>query len=264
MSFDKLIGDMELMSKAQTLDAADKDAKAAAAAAAAGPSGDGDKGGEHGAGGEGGTQEAAGGSAHADGGKGAGEGQGAQKAAGTGTDEEMGKSFTIVLENGEAMEAFDGTAMLKALGDKVGSVGLRLDSTEGKVKEALGKAILLIGGQSEVINTLSKSLSVQGALVNEQADLIKSLRVDLDAVRSQPAGRKSVTSPGQFSTADPLVKSMGNDGGTNEMAPQEFLTKCLSLQKEGLMSLQDVAIAEASLGANVPIPAHISAKVFSK
>lgn len=262
MSFQDLIGRLGTMSKAQSIDDTNKDAKVAAAAAdgaAAGAAADGDKGGDDGAGTGGEGTQAAAGSANAAAGEGSGEGAGtaAQGAQGDGTDQEaLGKSLTLTDGEGNPIDVLDAAPLLKALGD-------RLDATEGDIKQALGAAIVVMTQQSASIATMLKSFADQGVVVTEQAELIKSLRTDLDAIRAQPAGRRSVSNPAQISASDPLIKSLNTDAANDGMAPTEFLAKCLSLQKTGGMSLQEVAIAEASIGSNVAVPSHIVSKVFS-
>jgi hypothetical protein len=275
------------MAKSHTLDDANKaadtaaaqaggeaaNAEAGAGAEAAGTTANGE-------GGEDGTQnttaaDATAGSADAANGEGSGEasGEAAQGAAEAGGDEEMGKSFTLVLENGEEVEAVDASLLLKSLQTSMASTISRIDASEGEIETALTKAVELLGVQSDAIGTLTKSFAEQGqafadqsALVAEQNEMIKSLRTDLDALRNQPGGRKSVANPAGISADDPMVKSLAAAGDETKLGlpPQEFLAKCLALQTTGGMSLHDVAVAEASIGNGVAVPQHIVAKVFAK
>lgn len=278
MSFEKLMGalaaikDQETLSKAQSSDDANKDAKVAAAAAdgaAASTAADGNKGDDNAnAGGEGqGGAAAEAGSADADAGKGSGEGAGKAAedcaAEGAGKEGQMGKSFSATSENGEKFEAIDATDLLKSFCEELKSFSSRLEGNEGKTQEVLGKAIEIISGQGASIATLTKSLTEQSAAIAEQAEMVKSLRADIDVLRNAPAGRKSVANPAQVSTDSPLAKSLSNDGKSEGMKSQEFLAKCLDLQRNGRMSLQEVAMAEAAIGSNVAVPEPIVTKVFS-
>lgn len=166
-------------------------------------------------------------------------------------------TIKLTLEDGSELEAFDGGEMLKSLGE-------RLDATEGNVTQLLGQAVMLLGAQSGQIAELAKSFTEASVLVKEQGETITALRADIDALRNQPAGRKSVANPGNVDGGAPLIKSLNTGDDQKGMQPQEFLAKCLTLQKGGKMSLQEVAIAEAAIGSNVAVPDAIRSKVFSQ
>lgn len=260
MSFKDLIGALGTLSKAQGIDNAEN--VNIAGVAAGGEANDGANAGGEGAGG---TQAQAAAAGGAEGqGSGQGEGGAAQvvQVAGDGQAAALVKSLTSfeVTVGDETFEGADASEILKSLTNLAGHI----DDSEGQIKTALGQAVIVMGTQSQQINDLTKSLAGHGTLVAEQANLIKSLRDDLDGLRNSPSGRISVTNPAQLSGASPLAKSLQLGDGKEGLPPQEFLAKCLSLQKTGAMSLQDVAIAEASIGSGVPVPSHITAKVFSK
>ncbi len=246
MSFTDLIGKLETLGKSQSLDDANKDAKVAAAAAD--------------------------GVAAAGDGKGAGDagtvvatGTEAKDKDGGDGDDELGKSFTLVLEDGQEVEGFDGTKLLKSLRQRVMTSEASIKSAAEEAvqgQSAMAKAIEVIAAQDAHLTNLAKSFGDQVKTITEQSELIKSLRADLDEVRNQSAGRRSVINPSQVSTANPLVKSLKND--EEGLQPQEFLAKCLDLQRDGKMSLQEVAMAEAAIVSNVAVHASIVNKVFSK
>lgn len=167
-----------------------------------------------------------------------------------------GKTITFTLENGDEVEAFDGGAMLKALGD-------RLDTSDTAVKQLLGQAVMLIGAQGQQLAEMTKSLTEAGALVKTQGETITALRTDFDALRNEPSGRKSVSTPAPAAGGQ-MAKSLQNgDDDEAGMQPREFLAKCLGLQKDGRMSLQEVAMAEAAIGSGLAVPDGIRNKVFS-
>jgi len=168
----------------------------------------------------------------------------------------LGKSMTFTLEDGTQIEAFDGGEMLKALSERV-------DSDGESVKKLLGQTIMLLSTQNGQIAELTKSLTEAGALVKSQGETITTLRADFDALRNEPAGRKSVTNPAGAGGGTPLAKSLNNGGDGDGLPPNEFLAKCLDLQKEGRMTLQEVATAEAAIGSGVAVPDGIRTKVFS-
>lgn len=91
-------------------------------------------------------------------------------------EEPFGKSFTVTLEDGTEAEAFDGTAMLKALHDE--NVALR---SQG---EDMAKALTGLGG-------LVKGLH---AALSEQAEMLKSLRGEVRKLGAQGNGRRTTLS----------------------------------------------------------------------
>lgn len=241
MSFDALIGKLGTLSKAQPLDDAKKDDKIAAAAA-----------------------DGAAASAAAS----AKDGKGAKKSD---CDDEdiMGKSMVLVLENGEEMEGFDGVELMKSMFARVKAAEKQVQDVEAGSKDVMSKAIEIIGAQGVTMTALQKSLAEQATkvgeqekLIGEQTELIKSLRTDLDALRSEPAGRKSAQNPAQVKAESPLAKSLQNGEGEG-MKPQEFLAKCLTLQKAGKMTMQEVCYAETAIQNGIALPASTVSKVFS-
>lgn len=164
------------------------------------------------------------------------------------------KTITLTLDDGTEVDAFDGAEMLKALGD-------RLDTSDTAVKQLLGQAVMLIGAQGQQLAEMTKSLTEAGALVKTQGETITALRTDFDALRNEPSGRKSVSAP---PAGGQMAKSLQNgDEDEAGMQPREFLAKCLGLQKDGRMSLQEVAMAEAAIGSGLAVPDGIRNKVFS-
>lgn len=247
----------------------------AAAADGAAAGGENTNGGE---GGNGKTDDATQGAGEGQGsGEGAGAGSSGAAAAGEGENDELGKSFTLVLEDGTEVEALDASKELLRLRSQVaeltksmGGVNGTLKSYEADASEIMTSAIDLIKSQGEALAAMQTTIKEQGEqlaksleTIGSQDATIQSLRTDLDAVRNEPAGRKSVTNPGEVRAESPMAKSLQNDAGTG-LGPQEFLAKCLSLQKAGRLTLQDCAMAEAAIGSNVPVPPAIVSKVYSE
>lgn len=285
MSFEALMGALGTLSKSMPADDTNKDAKVAAAAAdgaaasaAADGAGEGNGGAGEGQGQGSGEGEGAGeaGSAGAAAGEGQGGGEGAtatgEEGTGEGEGESLGKSFTLELENGEEVEAFDATQLLKSMNARLvateqglAAAGQGIKATEDQAVAVIGKAVEIITAQGGVIADLKKSLDTQSTTVTEQAELIKSLRADLDELRNQPAGRKSVTNPVQVSADATLAKSINTigEGEQKGLPPAEFLAKCLSMQKSGKLTMQECILAEAAIGSGVPVDQAIVTKVFS-
>jgi len=166
----------------------------------------------------------------------------------------MAKSFTMELEGGEQVQAFDGVELMKSLAAVI-------DSNEKVAVEAMGKAVMIIGTQSGQIAELTKSLAAATDLITTQGETMAAMRADLNVVRNQPTGRRSIASPVQASAE--MAKSLTTEQA-QEMPAGEFLAKCLSLQKDGEMSLQEVAMAEAAIGSGVAVPDSIRNKVFKQ
>lgn len=168
----------------------------------------------------------------------------------------MAKSFTMELEGGEQVQAFDGVELMKSLAAVV-------DANEKVAVEAMGMAVMTISAQSGQIAELTKSLTAASELINTQGETMAAMRADLDNVRNQPTGRRSIASPVQASAE--MAKSMTPEQAkAQEMPTGEFLAKCLSLQKDGSMTLQEVAMAEAAIGSGVAVPDSIRNKVFKQ
>lgn len=153
-----------------------------------------------------------------------------------GADEEngaevFGKSLSFTLEDGQVVEAVDGTELVKAL-------MTRVENTEEVMQKALGGAIDLIKSQGE---------------------MIKSLQIQVDKLSGEGRGRKAVISIAERPTV--LKKSEDDAQG---IQPAEFMAKALQAQAEGKITGQDVARAEAYLNRGLGVPAEIVARVAAQ
>lgn len=146
----------------------------------------------------------------------------------------MAKSFSFQLETGEVIEALDGTELVKSLMNRV-------DTSEGVIAKALGQAVELIGKQ--------------GARMNEQADLIKSLQADVKKLSSQGAGRKAVLSVAEKQTEATLAKSESG------MTRQEFFAKANAAFDAGRISGKDLTVIDVSLRSGLEIDQGLMSKV---
>lgn len=162
-----------------------------------------------------------------------GDGEGGEGGDDQGEEEPMGKSFMIQLENGDEVEAFDGTEMLKSLRSELDKSNQRLEQTEQRSAEALEKAI---------------------GMVKEQNTIIKSLQEDLKAVRSAGRGRKAVVAVSEGGK-EQLQKSQ-------EMTGQEFMTKAMSAMEAGRLTGMEVSRAESYLNKGLSIPQDLVDKVL--
>lgn len=152
---------------------------------------------------------------------------------GEGEGEPMGKSFTMKLDDGTEVEAIDGTALVKALMDRV-------ETNEGVLAKALGSVL---------------------GVVKAQGELIKSLTEKVEKLGAQPKGRKTVLSIAEkpAGTTEALAKSQPEG-----IKPDEFMAKCLTAQASGRISGTDVARAEAYLNRGLQVPADIVSRVVQQ
>lgn len=156
-----------------------------------------------------------------------GEGEGGEGEGG----ETVAKSFSLTLEDGTTVEAFDGEAMVKAL-------TARIDANETATIAALNQAVGLIKGQ---------------------ATMLKSMGEKLQALSNGGAGRKAV-----LSIIDkPLVKSVQQQEQPAGMTTDQFFAKAHAAQKEGRITGGDIALAETLLNRGEQIPAHIVQRVIA-
>lgn len=214
MSFEKLISELselgaeqEQMSKALPADDGADDDKIQAAAA------------------DGGDGDGAGADAGAD----AGDGDGASK---DDDGEPMGKSLGMVtLENGEQVDAIDGTELVKAL-------MARVETTEGQMQKALEGAVGLIKGQSAMIKSLS----------DQVAKLAGAGR-----------GRKAAVTVHEKVGGAPLNKS--EPAGMNA---DEFMAKALTAQAAGKIRGVDVAMIENCVNRGIAVPEGLVNKVVGQ
>ena len=151
-------------------------------------------------------------------------------------DEYLGKSFSLKLENGEELEAIDGTALVKSLMS-------RMDDQELTHKEQA--------------DTLQKAMGLAVDLIKSQGADIDNLKQQVQAIGSSGAGRKTTVSIAEKPEIGQLQKSEPTG-----MSGKEFLAKAESAMMSGRISGQDLAIVEASLNRGVPVRDDIKDRVF--
>jgi hypothetical protein len=137
-------------------------------------------------------------------------------------DEPMAKSFKVKLADGTEVEAEDGTALVKALTD-------RLDATEGTMAKALGGAVALIKSQS--------------AILKQQGDLLKSLTEQVKKLGGEGRGRKATVVVTEKQTDTTLAKGGQQDGIT----PQEFMLKANSAFEAGKLTGRELNTVDVCL-----------------
>ncbi len=198
--FDDLLGELDVLAKAMKSD----DTTAAAAADA-------------------GVQDTGG---EGDGGDGVGEGDGDG-------DDVLGKSFKVQLEDGTTADAFDATAMLKAMGLRIDGVGSQL---------------------MKGMTAITSLVKAQGDTIKSQGALIKSLQGELSKIGGQGRGRQATVA---------VVGTTANTdgGGKAAMTKDEILTKALALSGKGLMTSLDVSRVQSHLNNGLALPADLATAI---
>jgi hypothetical protein len=161
--------------------------------------------------------------------EGEGEDDETREGEGEGEDEDMMKSFRVTLDDGREVEAYDATAMMKAMHTTTTAHASALAS----VRADLSAAHKVITKQTEMLKAIGERISEQGEM--------------LKALREQPAGRKSAA-------------THAAPAGGGEMKRDDVLAKAMSAQQSGRLSAHDVASIEARLNNGVPLrPEHLAA-----
>lgn len=173
------------------------------------------------------------------------DGAGAGGAAGDGEagDEElMGKSFQVTLADGTIQEAYDGTAMMKAMATEM--TALRTESAEHASK--------LDASQAELAKALQVGTSLVG-LVKSQGELIKSLQGDMVRFGATGRGRQAnvtvLDKPGAIAAA-PAAPDV-----------EAIMAKAMTAHTAGEFTSSDIARLEAHLGRGNPPPADLVARL---
>ena len=153
-------------------------------------------------------------------------------------EEEMGKSFSITLENGEVVEATDGTAMLKSLKTETSEIRTGMEAFQGQV---------------------FKAMSSMAEIVKNQADLIKSLEATVGKLRGTGAGRKAV-----LSVMDRPAEGQGlQKSQAPQLNAQEFMAKCDDAFSNGRLNGAELRAVETSINNGVAVPDSIIRKVLA-
>jgi len=137
------------------------------------------------------------------------------------------KSFRVRLPDGTEADAYDATAMMKALHRANTRLGREVDSLRKRLAEA-----------DRVIHRFPDMLKALTDRVAEQGDALRALR-------DQPAGRRAIT-------AAPGI------GNTGKSTREEVMAKAMDAFRAGRISGNDVAVAEARLNHGVPLPDNLA------
>jgi hypothetical protein len=144
----------------------------------------------------------------------------------------MTKSFTLKTADGAKVEVTDGSQLLKSLGDRVAKI------------EGFG---------------LEAAMSGALELIRAQGAMIKSLTERVIELAGAGRGRKAVVTIAEKPAPTATMAKAEEQGVT----PEVFFAKALSLQREGKVTGEDIARAEAALNRGLSIPNSIRLKVLS-
>ena len=144
-------------------------------------------------------------------------------------DKGMTKSFRLTLDDGTEVDAEDGTALVKAVLNRV-------EKNE---------------------ETLTKALEATIRLIKSQGETIRSLESRIGKLSEQGRGRKAIVTMVEKKQAA-MTKSDSGEG----VSAGEFMNKALRAQAEGRITGSDVARAESYLNHGKPVPADIVSRVF--
>lgn len=183
----------------------------------------------------------AGAGAGAEGGEGAAAAAGGEAgAAATGAaatagaqDEVLGKALQLTDDKGNAVEAYDGTALVKSL-------------------------IARMDGSDE---QLQKAFTGMHTLVKAQGETIKALVDQVKKLSSEPRGRKAILAVHDKNGAgdDTLAKGGDSTGMTGE----QFMLKAQTCFNKGLLTGVQLTTADVALRSGQPIPTEILSKVVT-
>jgi hypothetical protein len=142
----------------------------------------------------------------------------------------MAKSFSLTLEDGSKVDAVDGTELVK-------SMMTRMEANESVLLKALTGAM---------------------GLIKTQGDMLKALGGKVDSLAKSGVGRKAVVNIAEKSSTSIAAKP-AEEG----MKPEEFMTKALIAQGKGLVTGQEVCIADNRLQNGVRPDEDFIRKVLS-
>ncbi len=183
--------------------------------------------------------------------EGEGEGEGDDEAAAAAAaaklkkDGKMAKSFQVVLENGDKVQAFDGSEIVENLIKRTNSMGT-----------AMAKAIAVV---QAIGDAHSETIKQNDTLVKSNEALTKTveeLRKSVESIGDVGRGRKSVV---QMIGADPE----GTENGKKGVTTGEFMNKSMTAMKAGRISGGEATRINALINNNKPIPEELVSKVLT-
>ncbi len=143
----------------------------------------------------------------------------------------MKKSFTVTLENGEEVEAFNGEWILKSMQDRMDEIESTLDRSGKDGADAITETTQLI-----------KSLIADNKRINAK----------IDALMASGSGRKSTLNIHERRTVGEFPDTPN---------PQQIMAKALEAQRQGRLSGADIARLDSYFGRGQTPPETLLAKI---
>lgn len=160
--------------------------------------------------------------------------------------ETFGKAIEVTLADGSKAEAFDGTAMLKALHTEHEELRAGVDAGHGEILKAFGMAV-------DSIRTLQTK-------VGDQETIIKALQTKVDTLGNAGVGRRTL-----LTIAEKLSPSAGVGGGAAAAAagptPNEVMAKAQFMVREGKLDAGQLPRLEAHQLRGMIAPPDLVARV---
>lgn len=176
-------------------------------------------------------------------GAGAGGGEGGD-GEGDGADGEefAGKSFEVVLPDGSKVQALDGTELVKAL-------HAELVTTRGQLSDVsttLAKAM----------QAMAKGFAPMRTALEEQGELIKSLRTEVATLRGSGTGRRAV-----LNVHEKQDTGGGGNNGGDQVDGRAVLAKAIPMIGTKGITAHDCTLGEARLNNGLQLDPDFVARV---
>lgn len=142
----------------------------------------------------------------------------------------MAKALQFTLEDGTVVDALDGTALVKAMND-------RMDKTDGELMGVLG-----------AITTMVKALG----------DSNKALTETVASLRGTSAGRRSVMVAMPGAAGADAGAGAGAGAGKPQITFDELMAKAHAAQKAGELTGVQVAMVEGYASKGLALPEYLS------
>lgn len=153
-------------------------------------------------------------------------------------DEAFGKAFKVTLADGSEAEAFDGTAMLKAL---------MLEN--GELKESMGDFQKAFASAVDVIKQMRDGMA-------EQATMIKALQTTVGTLSAAPAGRRTMVT-----IAEKLTPGTPGAGeAANKPTAHGVMMKASQMCRSGALGWEALPRIEAFQGRGQLAPPDLLAR----
>jgi hypothetical protein len=162
--------------------------------------------------------------------------------------ETFGKAFKVKLEDGTETEAFDGTAMLKALHTENELLRQTMTERDAELAKAFDIVVTVLGEQRQYDADQTKQLVAQDTL-------IKALQAKVDSIGQAGVGRRTM-----LAIAEKLSPSAGIVDEKPKPTGGQILAKAMFMAREGKLDWGSAVRIEAYQGRGEVAPADLLAR----